>query len=55
MELDFFDRFFKNVRMSNFMKISPVGDEVLHADRQTDRPIDGNGECNSRRSFCESK
>jgi len=33
--LDFLDRFSKNRRISNFMKIRPLGAE-FHADRQTD-------------------
>jgi hypothetical protein len=31
-----FDRFSKNPQIQNFMKIRPVGDEVLYADRRTD-------------------
>jgi hypothetical protein len=31
------DRFSKNILVPNFMKIRPVGDELFHADRQTDR------------------
>jgi hypothetical protein len=29
--------FKKNIQISNFMKIHPVGDELLHADRWMDR------------------
>jgi hypothetical protein len=34
---NFLDRFSKNTRISNFMKIRPEGAELLHADGQTDR------------------
>jgi len=34
MKLEFF-RFLKNARISNFMKIRPVGAKLFHADRQT--------------------
>jgi hypothetical protein len=33
--VDFPGRFFKNTRVLNFMKICPVGAELLHADLQT--------------------
>jgi hypothetical protein len=32
----FFDRVSKNTQIPNFMKIHPVGAELLHADRRTD-------------------
>ena len=34
--------------MSNFIKIRPVGAELLHADREMDRQKDGHDEANSR-------
>jgi len=34
--LNSLDRFSKNTQMSNFMKISPVGVELFHADARTD-------------------
>ena len=35
--LNLFDRFSKNAQISNLIKIRPVGAELFHADRQTDR------------------
>jgi hypothetical protein len=32
--------FFKNTQISNFMKISPVGAELFHADGRTDKQRD---------------
>jgi hypothetical protein len=37
MEVKFLDRFSKNTEISNFMKIHPVGAQLPHAHRQTDR------------------
>ena len=34
----------KNLEISNFTKIRPVGDELFHAYRQTDRRTDGHTE-----------
>jgi hypothetical protein len=34
--LNFLDRFSKNTHILNFVKILPVGAELLHADRQTE-------------------
>jgi hypothetical protein len=36
MKLEFLDIFPKSPQISNFMKIRPVGEELFHADRQTD-------------------
>ena len=36
----FLDRFSKNNKISNFIKICPVGAELFHADRLTDRHTD---------------
>jgi len=38
--LNFFNRFSKNTKTWNFMKIRPVGAELLQADRQTDGRTD---------------
>jgi hypothetical protein len=35
------DRYFKNTHILNFMKICPVGADLLHVDGQTDRWTDG--------------
>jgi len=35
MKFELSDRFMKSIQMSNFMKIRPVGAELLHADGQT--------------------
>jgi hypothetical protein len=40
MKLKFLDRFFKNIKLSNFMKILTVGAELFHADGRTDRQTD---------------
>ena len=37
MQHEFFDRFFKNTQISNFMKIHSVEAKLFHADIQTDR------------------
>jgi hypothetical protein len=34
--VNFLDRFSKNTQISNFVKIRPVGEELFHADGQTD-------------------
>jgi len=36
MEFEHFNRFSKNTQILNFMKIRPVGAELLHVDGQTD-------------------
>jgi hypothetical protein len=49
MQLDFSQKVFEKYPKSNIMKIRPVGAEMYHADRQTDKH-----EVNSRFSqFCE--
>ena len=52
IKLEFYQQFFgkKNLEISNFMQIRPVGAELFRADRQTDR----HDKANSRFSqFCE--
>ena len=50
MKIEFSRQFCKNLQISNFMKIRPVGAELFHAERQSD----GQDEANSRFSqFCE--
>ena len=51
----FIDRFSKKFQIINFMKIRPVGAELFHADRQTDRQTERHDETNSRfPQFCAS-
>jgi hypothetical protein len=46
--------FEKNPKISNFMKIRPVGAKLFHVDRQTDGQMDRRDEANSRFSqFCK--
>jgi len=46
--------FFKNPEISDFMKICPVGAELLDMCRQMDRQTDRHDEANSHFSqFCE--
>ena len=46
--------FYKITQISNFMKIRPVGTELLHADRQTNGKTERHEEANSCFSqFCE--
>ena len=40
--LEFSTDFQKNVQMSNFLEIRPMGAEFFHADRQKDRHEEGN-------------
>jgi hypothetical protein len=40
LNLTFLDRLSKNAQISNFMKIRPLGSELLHADGQTDRQVE---------------
>jgi hypothetical protein len=37
MQLDFLDRFSKNTRIPDLIKIRPVGDELFHADERRER------------------
>jgi hypothetical protein len=55
MELEVSRQIFeKNAQVSNFIKIIPVGAELLHADGMIDDQTDGRDEANSRFSqFCE--
>jgi len=41
--LNYLDRFWKNIQISNLIKIRPVGAELFHADGRTD----GHKEANS--------
>jgi len=36
IKLEFFQRIFQNIQISNFMKIRPVGAELFHANGSTD-------------------
>ena len=41
MKLEFPPLFSKNIQILNFMKVHPVGAELFHEARQTDRHTDG--------------
>jgi len=52
--LNFLDRFFKNLQISNFMKLRPVVPELLRADGRTDGQNDRYDDANSCfPQFCE--
>jgi hypothetical protein len=52
--LNFIDRYSKNTKIWNFMKIRPVGTELFRVDRRTDGQTDRHDEANSRFwQFCE--
>jgi len=52
MKSESLDRFSKNTRISNFMKMRPMGTELFHADGRTNR----HDETNSRFShLCEKR
>jgi hypothetical protein len=54
MKLELLDRFSKNTKMWNFIKISPVGTELFRAAGRTDGQTGKHGEANSRfLQFCE--
>jgi hypothetical protein len=38
LNLNYLDRFSKNTKIQNFMKIRPFGAKLFHADGQTDMP-----------------
>ena len=40
MNLKFLDMFLKNTQTPTFIKVCPVGAELFHAERQTDRQTD---------------
>jgi len=40
IQIEFNDRFSKNIQISNLMKIRPVEAQLFHADRQKDRRTD---------------
>jgi len=42
MKIEFSQQFFKNTKISNFMKIRPVGAESFQVNRQMDRHDAGN-------------
>jgi len=51
VKIEFLEGFSKYPRLSNFMKIRPVGPDLLHADGQTDRHDEGNSRFSQ---FCNS-
>jgi uncharacterized protein YhfF len=48
MKLEFSRHILKNTQISNLVKFRAVGDELSHADGQTDRQIDRYDEVHSR-------
>jgi hypothetical protein len=42
MKVEYSWQIFENTQISNFMKICPVGVELVHEDRQTDRNDEAN-------------
>ena len=48
MKLEVFRQISKSTRMPNFMKIRALGEELFHAEGQTDRQADWYDEANSR-------
>jgi len=42
IKIELFGQILKNPQISNFMKIRPVGAELLHADGRTDRHDEAN-------------
>ena len=51
LNINFLYRFSKNIQISNFMKSCPVGAELFHAGRRTDRHDDDKSRFSK---FCES-
>jgi hypothetical protein len=52
-ETNFSDTFSRNTQISNFINIRPVGAELFHADRQTDRYTDTTELIVAFSQFCE--
>jgi hypothetical protein len=48
MQPEFSRKIFDNTQISNFMKICPLGNELFHADGQTDEQADRHDKANSR-------
>jgi hypothetical protein len=50
--LNIFNSFSKNIRISNFTKIHPVGAEIFRVERRTNEGTDNHYEANSRFPLC---
>jgi len=55
IHLEFLDTFSKNSQISNFTKMSPVGTELFHTNRQPDRHDESNSYISQFRESTKKK